>query len=207
MGSINIFYTKIVNMLIKFVLHLQKIAILSFCSLTLNVTIMTTQQFEQDFNSVSTYLMGFAMKLTKDKHQAKDLFQETAFNAFKNKEKFQTDTNLKAWLSTIMKNSFISKLRKKKRSNELIDNTEEDMFINSGKESVLNEGETTVEFEELEAIINSLSDTLRLPFLLYYQGFQYDEIGEELNLPIGTIKSRIYYARKELKHKIQAIYN
>lgn len=168
---------------------------------------MITQDFQKDFDSVSRYLMGFAMKLTKDKHRAKDLFQETALNAFKHREKFQADTNLKAWLTTIMKNSFINSFRKKKRRNEVIDNTSEDHLLNSGDQIVNNQGVSNVEMEELILMIDTLNDSLKIPFLMMYQGYQYDEICQELNLPMGTIKSRIFYARKELKHKIKARYN
>lgn len=169
---------------------------------------MTTNNFLQNFNSCSSYLKGFAMKLTRDKFAADDLFQETALSAFKNQDKFQNQTNMKAWLSTIMKNSFINLYRKNKRRSEVQDFSTEDYLINSSKDSIENEGEMNINIAEIISIIDSLDEGYRKPFLMAYQGYQYDEIQEAMgNLPMGTVKSKIHHARRILKEQINSMYN
>ena len=169
---------------------------------------MVTNNFLQDFNAHSSYLKGFAMKLTRDKSTADDLFQETALRAFKNQNKFQPQTNIKAWLSTIMKNSFINSYRKNKRQGVIQDYSKDDYLLNSSERVINNEGEMNVNINELTSIIDRLEDHYRIPFLMTYQGYQYDEIQKALgDIPLGTIKSRIFHARKILRKKISVLYN
>lgn len=163
------------------------------------------QDFTNDFNRLNSYLMGFAYKLTGDYHLAEDLYQETALSAFKNREKFRYGTNMKAWLCTIMKNSFINNFRKKQRRNTLNDNTSNNYWINSGDIMVQNDGESYMMEEEILRLIEGLDDKLKRPFLLSYNGFKYHEIAEEEGLPLGTIKSRIFMARKTLKQQIEGL--
>ena len=168
---------------------------------------MQNFQFVQEFNTHSKYLRNFAMKLTRDKSAADDLFQETALRAFRHQAKYISDTNLKAWLSTIMKNSFINLYRKQKRRSELQDTTSEDFYLNLSKDTISNEGEMNINIQEISRIIDSLEDGYRVPFLMSYEGYKYDEIQEKMNLPMGTIKSRIHHARRILKNQIRVIYD
>lgn len=165
---------------------------------------MSAYNFAYKFELLAHYLKSFAMKLTRDKHLAEDLFQETALSAFRNKDKFIPDTNMKAWLSTIMKNAFINSFRKKKRQGTLFDRTPENFWINSGGAMILNEGEDKVNQDDIWLLIEGLDEKLRKPFILNYKGYKYHEIAEEETLPIGTIKSRIFTARKLLKEKLSA---
>lgn len=168
---------------------------------------MQSTKFLSEFEVHIDYLNHFALQLTKDKNQAKDLFQETALRAFHYQNKYSPDTNLKAWLGTIMKNSFINFYRKKKRRREVQDNTEEHYFLSTPKNSIGNEGETSVNMKELLKIVDTLSDDYRIPFLMVYQGYSYEEIQEAMNLPLGTVKSRIFHARKMLRNKIPSVFN
>lgn len=169
---------------------------------------MTANNFLQNFNIHSTYLKAFAMKLTRDKNTADDLFQETALSAFRYQNKFESNTNMKAGLSTIMKNSFINFYRKNQRRSEVQDFSTDDYLINSSQNTIRNEGEINVHVDELTAIIDNLGEGYRIPFLMAYQGYQYDEIQEAMgNLPMGTVKSRIHHARRILREKINALYN
>ena len=167
---------------------------------------MTATHFTHLFNSSSGYLKGFALKLTKDINFADDLFQETAFRAFKNRDKFKPGTNIRAWLSTIMKNIFINSFRKKKQYQHLQDTTKENYMLNSSSTVIENDGEWNVQLEELSGIIDELKDGLKIPFLMVYQGYHYEEISKHMGLPLGTVKSRIFLARKELKNKIAHLY-
>jgi RNA polymerase sigma-70 factor (ECF subfamily) len=167
---------------------------------------MTTYEFDDNFNKMASVLNSFAYNLTKNTEEAKDLFQETAFRAMTNREKFNPGTNFKAWLFTIMKNIFINNYRKKMKANTIIDSTENLYYINSGSNTIANSGENNILMKELQTMITGLEDGIRIPFMMHYEGYKYQEIAEELDLPLGTIKSRIFFARKALKTSIQARY-
>lgn len=163
---------------------------------------MSTVEFDNKFDALTGSLNSFAYNLTKNDEDAKDLYQETAFRAMTNREKFQPGTNLKAWLFTIMKNIFINNYRKKVKRNTIVDSTDNMYFINSGSVIISNEAGSNILLEELSKMIESLDDNIRIPFMKHYEGFKYQEIAEELDLPLGTVKSRIFFARKALKEKI-----
>ena len=168
---------------------------------------MTSDTFLQEFNQHSSYLRGFAMKLIRDKNLAEDLFQETALKVFRNRDKFVENNNFKGWLSTIMKNTFINHFRKNKRRKETQDTSADSYLLNSVEYNQQNEGEANVFVSDLTRIIDHLDEGYRLPFLMAYQGYQYNEIQEAMNnLPMGTVKSRIHHARKILKRKVTELY-
>lgn len=163
---------------------------------------MSTIEFNNKFDALTSSLNSFAYNLTKNDEDAKDLYQETAFRAMTNREKFQPGTNLKAWLFTIMKNIFINNYRKKVKRNTIVDSTDNMYFINSGSVIISNEAGSNMLMDELERMIGELEDNIKIPFLKHYEGFKYQEIADELELPLGTVKSRIFFARKALKEKI-----
>jgi len=147
-------------------------------------------------------LNSFAYNLTKNMEDAKDLYQETAFRALTNKEKFRVGTNFKAWLFTIMKNIFINNYRKKMKANTIMDSTDNDFYINSGKNVVSNQGESNIMMKELKGMVSGLEASIKVPFVMHFNGYKYQEIADYLGLPLGTVKSRIFFARKELKDLI-----
>lgn len=167
---------------------------------------MTTIEFSHRLDQLSSVLQSFAYNLTKDNEEAKDLFQETAYKAFKNQDKFKPNTNLKAWLFTIMRNTFINNYRQKSKATMIIDQTEDLYYINSGGPSIANQGETNIEFKELTAMVSDLDDIIKIPFLMNYQGYKYQEIADHLGIPLGTVKSRIFLARQALRKQIQNRY-
>lgn len=167
---------------------------------------MSSIEFYDRFNNVTSLLNAFAFNLTKNRDDAQDLYQETAFRAIKNRDKFTPGTNFKAWLMTIMKNIFINDYRKKIKRNTIMDSTDNNYFINSGSRTVVNGGNANILIDELTTMIEELEDGFRVPFLLHYQGFKYHEIADQMELPLGTVKSRIFFARKELKNKIKVRY-
>ncbi len=168
---------------------------------------MQNFQFVQQFDATSKILKNFALKLTRDKSAADDLFQETALKAFRNREKYKEGTNFKAWATTIMKNLFINQYRKHKKRNEIQDTTKEDYYLNQSKEAIWNEGEVNMNLEEIWKMIDSLEESYRTPFLMAYNGYKYDEIQKTMNLPLGTIKSKIHLARKMLKRRYNRMLN
>ncbi len=167
---------------------------------------MSTLEFDAKFNSLTASLQSFAYNLTKNSEDAKDLFQETAFRAMTNKEKFRPGTNFKAWLFTIMKNIFINNYRKRVKKNTIIDNTDNMFFINSGATIIDNDAGRNILMKELNKMIQSLDDSIKKPFMMHYVGYKYQEIADQLELPLGTVKSRIFFARKALKEKIKNQY-
>jgi len=168
---------------------------------------MSTIEFEDRFTQLSSVLHSFAYNLTKNVEDSRDLYQETAFRALNNKEKFRYGTNFKAWLFTIMKNIFINNYRKKVKKNTIMDSTDNMYFLNSGDQQIKNSAESNIMLKELNTMVSSLDDSLKVPFLKHYEGFKYQEIADELALPLGTVKSRIFFARKELKSMIHSRYD
>lgn len=167
---------------------------------------MLTLDFSGQLGEFAGMLQSFAYKLTKNNDDAKDLFQETAYRAISNLEKFKVGTNLKAWLFTIMRNIFINNYRKKVKSNTIFDSTDNLFYLNAGSQTISNSAESTMMMDELQGMVDSLEDGIRVPFLLHYYGYKYQEISEQLDLPLGTVKSRIFFARKELKSLVLARY-
>jgi RNA polymerase sigma-70 factor (ECF subfamily) len=163
---------------------------------------MSTIEFDNRFQEYSGILQAFAYNLTKDFEESRDLYQETAFRALKNRDKFSPGTNFKAWLFTIMKNIFINNYRRKVKANTIIDTTDNQYYLNSGKKTVHNMAESSIMTKELNKMIDKLDDSIRIPFMRHFEGYKYQEIADEMELPLGTVKSRIFFARKELKDMI-----
>lgn len=150
----------------------------------------------------SDFLKPFAINLTRDNEAAKDLYQETLFKALANEDKYSSGTNIKAWLFTIMRNIFINNYRRKAKQNTIFDNTPNDYLLDYKQPTVANDAEQKIRMKEINEAINNLPDIFKTPFTLYFEGYKYHEIAEALHEPLGTIKSRIHFARKLLKEQI-----
>jgi len=164
---------------------------------------MTAIDFNQQLLSFQNQLKYFALKLTADNEDAKDLLQETMLKALKYKDKFQEKTNLKAWLYTIMKNTFINNYRRSVRKRTIMDNTDDDYFVNSSKKVAPVSPDSVYNYKEIKRTINELNEECRLPFQMHYDGYKYKEIADQLEMPIGTVKSRIFLARKKLSDALK----
>jgi RNA polymerase sigma-70 factor (ECF subfamily) len=160
-----------------------------------------------DFNKLlvnnSEFLKPFAITLTKDNDTAQDLYQETLYRALVNSDKYTVGTNVKAWLYTIMRNIFINNYRRKARQNTIFDSTPNDLLLNHNQAAVANAAEGVLKLKDIQAAIHALPEIFRNPFLLYFDGYKYHEIADMLKEPLGTIKSRIHFARKLLKAEIE----
>jgi RNA polymerase sigma-70 factor (ECF subfamily) len=168
---------------------------------------MTSLQFNEYLDKHSSRLYNYAEKLTNDKVKAQDLYQETIYRAYKNRDKFKVGTNIVGWLSTIMKNEFINDYRTRKRK-ATINSDSVNTFVmdNYTKVKVRNEARSNLFIEELNQTLDTLRSEYKSPFLKMFNGYKYEEIAEMENLPIGTVKSRIHLARKELKAKLNNLY-
>lgn len=160
-------------------------------------------QIQEQLDAISGSLRAFSLKLTGNASDAEDLYQDTALRIITNADKYRQGTNFKAWAVTIMRNIFINNYRKKVRRNMIIDQTPNNYYLNSGDKTVVNEGESNVAFKELLNMVDRLPEDFRKPFMMAYKGYKYEEIADELESPLGTIKSRIFFARK----KLQKMYN
>ncbi len=163
---------------------------------------MSTIEFNQMLVSNADFLKPFAIKLTRDTEDANDLFQETLYKALANHDKYNTGTNIKAWLFTIMRNIFINNYRRKVKQKTIFDNTPNDFLIDMNQTAVSNGAESGMRIKEIQKAITELPEIFKTPFLLYFDGYKYNEISEVLTEPLGTIKSRIHFARKLLKDQI-----
>jgi RNA polymerase sigma-70 factor (ECF subfamily) len=163
---------------------------------------MTAIEFTHHLSKVSKSLKPFAVRLTKDHDDANDLLQDTLLKAFTNREKYADGTNLKAWLYTIMKNTFITNYQRMVRKNTFIDESENLHYINSLENSTENDAASTFIMNDINRAVDALDEAYRTPFMMHYRGFKYHEIAERLHIPIGTVKNRIHIARKELKDKL-----
>jgi len=153
-----------------------------------------------EFNSLvlhhSESLKPFAISLTRDYEEAKDLCQETLYKAFAYREKYEHGTNVKAWLFTIMRNIFINSYRRNIRKKAVVDS------ITYSQPSYLASSDITIKLKEIEAAIHRLPSVFKAACILYLEGYKYHEIAFTLNEPLGTIKSRIYFAKKSLQKQL-----
>ncbi len=163
---------------------------------------MTSLEFSSQIVKLSKALKPFAMRLTKDLDDANDLLQDTLLKGFTNSEKFKDGTNLKAWMFTIMKNTFITNYQKMVKRNTFVDLSENLQFINTVENSASNNATSYFIQKDITKALCKLEETYLSPFMMYFSGYKYHEIAENLNIPIGTVKNRIHIARKELKQQL-----
>jgi RNA polymerase sigma-70 factor (ECF subfamily) len=163
---------------------------------------MTAIEFNYQLTNLSDNLERFAMSLTSNVEDSKDLLQETFAKAIAYREKFEDNTNLKAWTFTIMKNTFINNYRRNVKANTTFDHTDDLYYLNLNHESASDTPDSQYSVKEIQKSINELSDDFRVPFMMHTQGYKYKEIADKLDLKIGTVKSRIFFTRKKLMEKL-----
>lgn len=164
---------------------------------------MKTVDFTQHLLSIQTEFFRFAFKLTADREEANDLLQETSLKALDNEEKFTPDTNFKGWMYTIMRNIFINNYRKTVRDQTFVDQTDNLFHLNLPQDSGFDSTEGAYDLKEIHRIVNALPKDYRVPFAMYVSGFKYREIAEKLGLPLGTVKSRIFFTRQRLQNDLK----
>lgn len=144
-------------------------------------------------------LLNFAYMLTSNRDDAYDLLQDTTLKALDNQDKYTENTNFKGWVFTIMRNIFINNYRRTARAATVVDTTDNLYHLNLSQDSGIESPEGSFGAQEITEAINSFSDEYRIPFSMHVAGYKYNEIAEKMNLPLGTIKSRIFLARKRLQ--------
>lgn len=164
---------------------------------------MSVVEFNDRVIQFTDSMKPIAINLTKDINDAQDLMQETLLKALSNREKFNDGTNLKAWIYTIMKNLFINNYRRKRKRNTIMDSTDNLFYLSGPSHEIPNDGENSLHVSDIQESINALSNDYKVPFLMHFEGYKYEEIAKKLKLPVGTVKSRIHLARKELKEDLK----
>jgi RNA polymerase sigma-70 factor (ECF subfamily) len=165
---------------------------------------MTALEFNYAIVSEQKSLYNFARNLVNDKDDAQDLVQETFLKALRHREKFTDSSNLKAWMFTILKNTYINQYRKLVKGREINNEATKVDSYSLFKQKNTDTPDQNINYKELMLMVETLSDTYKIPFTRHYEGYSYEEIAEELNLPLGTVKSRIFWARKTLSTKLNS---
>jgi RNA polymerase sigma-70 factor (ECF subfamily) len=160
---------------------------------------MNSTQFHEKILSIQSNMFNFALILTGNRDDAGDLLQDTVLKALNNREKYIDNINFKGWILTIMRNIFINNYRKIIRSQTIIDQTEDLYHLNLSQDSGFDSPDGAYTIKEINIAINSLNSDLKTPFSMFLAGYKYNEIADKLILPLGTVKSRIFFARKELQ--------
>lgn len=164
-------------------------------------TPMSTIEFNQQLLSLRQQLYYFALSLTRDRDNAQDLLQESILRALSNRDKFADNTNFKAWICTIMRNTFINDHRRGKRTSAIMDRVERAQEQVRRVETPATT-EASLKMREINNSLDRLEDTFRQPFQMHHAGYKYHEIADHLSIPIGTVKSRIHQARQRLMYML-----
>lgn len=123
--------------------------------------------------------------------------------ALDNEEKYTPDTNFKGWIYTIMRNIFINNYRKTVRDQTFVDQTDNLFHLNLSQDSGFDSTESAYDLKEIHRTVNALPKEYRVPFAMYVSGFKYREIADKLGLPLGTVKSRIFFTRQKLQEELK----
>ena len=164
---------------------------------------MDSVQFQKQILGIQSNMFNFAMMLTANRDDAYDLLQDTTLKALDNQDKYVDNTNFKGWVLTIMRNIFINNYRKIVRSQTVVDQTEDLYHLNLPQDSGFDSPEGAMNIQEINYAIDNLNDDLKIPFSMFLSGYKYNEIADKLELPLGTVKSRIFFARQDLQKKLK----
>ena len=164
---------------------------------------MEKVDFTQGILAMESDLHRFAYKLTSDRDSANDLVQDCVLQALDNHEKFTHAKNLKGWMFTIMRNIFINNYRKVVRDQTFVDQTDNLYHLNLPQDSGFESTEGAYDLKEMHRVVNALPKEYKIPFSMHVSGFKYREIAEKLDLPLGTVKSRIFFTRQRLQEELK----
>jgi RNA polymerase sigma factor (sigma-70 family) len=164
---------------------------------------MTKIQFNNALHNLRDKLYFYALRLTSDSERADDLLQETMLKVLTYRDKFKQNTNFKAWVYTIMKNTFINEYRRNLKTRNTFDDSNNDIHLIYSKDKVYPAPDSFYCSKEIHNSIDALEDEYRIPFTMFFEGYKYKEIAEKLDLPLGTVKSRIFFTRQKLKKSLK----
>jgi RNA polymerase sigma-70 factor (ECF subfamily) len=163
---------------------------------------MSENEFGKQLTVLEKGLYNYARSLKLNSDDAKDLVQETFLKAILNRDKYADKGYLKAWTIAIMRNTFINNYRRNTLVSQKTDQTNESYFINQTNSIAQENPDSDYSYKEMTYNIELLNKKFRIPFKMYVEGYKYKEIAEAIKVNIGTVKSRIFCARKELKGQL-----
>ncbi len=164
---------------------------------------MTNVQFNNALLNLRGVLYVYAVRLTSDSEQANDLLQETLLKVLTYRDKFTQNTNFKAWVYTIMRNTFINEYRRNVKVKNSFADTGICDFQLFPTDKVYSAPDSIYNAKEINQNIDALDDDYRIPFVMFLEGYKYKEVAEKLDLPIGTVKSRIFITRQKLRESLK----
>lgn len=164
-------------------------------------------QFQQKLLSLQENMMNFALMLTANRDDAQDLLQDTTLKVLDNQDKFVDNVNFKGWVLTVMRNIFINNYHKIVRVQTVVDSSADLYNLDVVNDSGFDSPDKAYQIKEITKAINGLNDDLKVPFSMFLSGYKYNEIAEKLNVPLGTMKSRIFFARQELQKRLKDFQN
>lgn len=159
--------------------------------------------FQERLLQLQDNLRNFAYMLTSNREEAEDLLQDTTLKALDNSDKYIDNINFKGWVFTIMRNIFINNYRRMVRNQTVVDRTEDLFHLNLPQESGFGTPDGTYTIKEIQRAINSFPAEYRVPFAMHVAGYKYHEIATHLGVPLGTVKSRIFFARQKLQSALK----
>ena len=164
-------------------------------------------QFQQKLLSLQENMMNFALMLTANRDDAQDLLQDTTLKVLDNQDKFVDNVNFKGWVLTVMRNIFINNYHKIVRVQTVVDSSADLYNLDVVNDSGFDSPDKAYQIKEITKAINGLNDDLKVPFSMFLSGYKYNEIAEKLNVPLGTVKSRIFFASQELQKRLKDFQN
>ncbi len=166
---------------------------------------MNTSQFQKKLLGMQENMMNFALMLTANREDAQDLLQETSLKVLDNREKYADNRNFKGWVLTVMRNIFINNYHRVLRTQTVVEQDIDLYNLNVANDSNFDTPDGACQLQEITAAIDALNEELKAPFSMYVSGYRYHEIAKALRIPLGTVKSRIFFARQELKTKLKEL--
>lgn len=163
---------------------------------------MSSATFQANLMNLQSNMLNFAYMLTSNRDDAYDLLQDTTLKALDNEDKYVENVNFKGWVFTIMRNLFINHYRQAVRNNVVADRTDDQVFLNISQDSGFDTPEGAVSVHQISDILSTFEDAVRRPFTMFISGYKYAEIAESMHLPLGTVKSRIFQARRRLQNEL-----
>ncbi|GIV33932.1 MAG: RNA polymerase sigma factor [Chitinophagales bacterium] len=158
--------------------------------------------FEKEVIQSRPILYQQALGLLRDAEKARDIVQDTVLKALANRDRFRNGTNLRGWLYVILKNTFINQYNRQSRHPIHYSDTYSDAFQQTYQRTDWNQGVGKLKMEYIQQALDNLEEKLSVPFRMHFEGYRYEEIAEALNLPLGTVKTRIHKAREMLQKKL-----
>ena len=167
------------------------------------------KEFEEEAIPQMDVLYNFALRTTGNEDDARDLLQETYLKAYRFWDKYERGTNIRAWLFRIMKNSYINRYRKETKEPDTVDYENVENFYNSIRAESTDPNDLQEKLfgnllgDEVSKALASLPDDFRTVVILCdIEGMMYEEIAEFLDIPVGTVRSRLHRGRKLLQQQL-----